>query len=221
MAAATPNATLVSGRPRNGQEYCMCLSVALIMSLDPVTRPCHLIMLQDQVTWSIPLIGVTKRSAPRTNKINFSICQFNWQVHASIYIYLLISCLRQMFRSGPLKGGLQEKMYFLLGCVRCASGKYDLIDRECDFQRKLFKNQFLHDIFMENSKRYEKWGQDTAKVRKWIPGWAKVKERAPKVSQGTPKVSQKGAKGSQKWASGSQKWANGSQKGAQSEPNST
>ena len=130
-----------------------------------------------------------------------------------------------MFRSGPLKGGLQEKMYFLLGCVRCASGKYDLIDRECDFQRKLFKNQILHDIFMENSKRYEKWGQDTAKVRKWIPGWAKVKERAPKVSQGTPKVSQKGAKGSQKWASGSQKWANGSQKwangnqkGAKSEP---
>ena len=105
-----------------------------------------------------------------------------------------------MFRSGPLKGGLQEKMYFLLGCVRCASGKYDLIDRECDFQRKLFKNQILHDIFMENSKRYEKWGQDTAKVRKWIPGWAKVKERAPKVSQGTPKVSQKGAKGSQKGA---------------------
>ena len=105
-----------------------------------------------------------------------------------------------MFRSGPLKGGLQEKMYFLLGCVRCASGKYDLIDRECDFQRKLFKNQILHDIFMENSKRYEKWGQDTAKVRKWIPGWAKVKERAPKVSQGTPKVSQKGPKGSQKGA---------------------
>ena len=67
-----------------------------------------------------------------------------------------LSCLRQMFRSGPLKGGLQEKMYFLLGCVRCASGKYDLIDRECDFQRKLFKNQILHDIFMENSKRYEK-----------------------------------------------------------------
>ena len=135
-----------------------------------------------------------------------------------------------MFRSGPLKGGLQEKMYFLLGCVRCASGKYDLIDRECDFQRKWFKNQILHDIFMENSKRYEKWGQDTAKVRKWIPGWAKVKERAPKVSQGTPKVSQKGAKGSQrepkvsqrepkvsqrepkvsqKDAKGSQKWAKG------------
>ena len=103
-----------------------------------------------------------------------------------IYISINLSCLRQMFRSGPLKGGLQEKMYFLLGCVRCASGKYDLIDRECDFQRKLFKNQILHDIFMENSKRYEKWGQDTAKVRKWIPGWAKVKERAPKVSQGTP-----------------------------------
>ena len=74
-------------------------------------------------------------------------------------IYVLsinLSCLRQMFRSGPLKGGLQEKMYFLLGCVRCASGKYDLIDRECDFQRKLCKNQILHDIFMENSKRYEK-----------------------------------------------------------------
>ena len=105
-----------------------------------------------------------------------------------------------MFRSGPLKGGLQEKMYFLLGCVRCASGKYDLIDRECDFQRKLFKNQILHDIFMENSKRYEKWRQDTAKVRKWIPGWAKVKERAPKVSQGTPKVSQKGAQSEQKGA---------------------
>ena len=45
-----------------------------------------------------------------------------------------LSCLRQMFRSGPLKGGLQEKMYFLLGCVRCASGKYDLNDRECDFR---------------------------------------------------------------------------------------
>ena len=67
-----------------------------------------------------------------------------------------LSCLRQMFRSGPLKGGLQEKMYFLLGCVRCAAGKYNLIDRECDFQRKVFKNQILHDIFMENSRRYEK-----------------------------------------------------------------
>ena len=109
-----------------------------------------------------------------------------------------------MFRSGPLKGGLQEKMYFLLGCVRCASGKYDLIDRECYFQRKWFKNQILHDIFMENSKRDEKWGQDTAKVRKWIPGWAKVKERAPKVSQRAPKVSQK--------------WATREPKGAQSEP---
>ena len=42
-----------------------------------------------------------------------------------------------MFRSGPWKGGLQEKIYFLLGCVRCASGKYDLNDRECDF-RNLF-----------------------------------------------------------------------------------
>ena len=39
-----------------------------------------------------------------------------------------------MFRSGPLKGGLQEKMYFPLGCVRCASGEYDLNDRECDFR---------------------------------------------------------------------------------------
>ena len=39
-----------------------------------------------------------------------------------------LSCLRQMFRSGPLKDGLQVKMYFLFGCVRCASGKYDLID---------------------------------------------------------------------------------------------
>ena len=48
-----------------------------------------------------------------------------------------LSCLRQTFRSGPLKGGLQEKMYFLLGCVRCASGEYDLNDRECDF-RNLF-----------------------------------------------------------------------------------
>ena len=105
-----------------------------------------------------------------------------------------------MFRSGPLKGGLQEKMYFLLGCVRCASGKYDLIDRECDFQRKLCKNQILHDIFMWNSKRYEKWRQDTAKVRKLSPGWAKVKERGTKVSQGTPKVTQKGPKGSQKGA---------------------
>ena len=126
-----------------------------------------------------------------------------------------------MFRSGPLKGGLQEKMYYLLGCVRCASGKYDLIDRECDFQRKWFKNQILHDIFMENSKRYEKWRQDTAKVRKLIPGWAKVKERAPKLSRGTPRVSQKGAKGSQREPKvsqrepkvsqrepkGSQKWA--------------
>ena len=123
-----------------------------------------------------------------------------------------------MFRSGPLKGGLQEKMYFLLGCVRCASGKYDLIDRECDFQRKWFKNQILHDIFMENSKRYEKWGQDTAKVRKWIPGWAKVKERAPKVSQGTPKVSQKGAKGTQKAPKREPRVAKGRPKGAQSEP---
>ena len=140
-----------------------------------------------------------------------------------------------MFRSGPLKGGLREKMCFLLGCVRCASGKYDLIDRECFLQRKWFQNQILHDIFMENSKRYEKWGQDTAKVRKWIPGWAKVKERAPKVSQGTPKGrnavlfsdtgSQKWASGSQKWANGSQKWAKrtpkgakGSQKGAKREP---
>ena len=35
------------------------------------------------------------------------------------------------------KGGFQEKIYFLLGCVRCASGKYDLNDRECDF-RNLF-----------------------------------------------------------------------------------
>ena len=50
-----------------------------------VTRSCYLIMLQDHVTWSIPLIGATKRSAPRTNKINCSICQFNWQVHASIF----------------------------------------------------------------------------------------------------------------------------------------
>ena len=50
---------------------------------------------------------------------------------SSIYIYISInlSCQRQMFRSGPLKGGLQEKIYFLLGCVRFASGKYDLIDR--------------------------------------------------------------------------------------------
>ena len=142
-----------------------------------------------------------------------------------IIISINLSCLRQMFRSGPLKGGLQEKMYFLFGCVRCASGKYDLIDRECDLQWKLFKTKILHDIFVENSKKYEKWGQDIAKVRKWIPGWAKVKQRAPKVSQGTPKVSQKGAKGSQKWANGSQKWAkgsqkwaNGSQKGAKSEP---
>ena len=44
-----------------------------------------------------------------------------------------LSCQRQIFRSGPLKGGLQEKMYFLVGCVRCAAGKYDLNDRECDF----------------------------------------------------------------------------------------
>ena len=42
-----------------------------------------------------------------------------------------------MFRSGPLKGGLQEKIYFLLGCVRFASGKYDFIDRYC----------FLHNFF--------------------------------------------------------------------------
>ena len=42
-----------------------------------------------------------------------------------------------------------------------------LVDRECDFQRKLFKNQiFLHDIFMENFKKYEKRRLDTAKVRK-------------------------------------------------------
>ena len=31
LAPATPNATFVRGRPRNGQEYCRCLSVALIM----------------------------------------------------------------------------------------------------------------------------------------------------------------------------------------------
>ena len=31
LGPATPNATLVRGRPRNGQEYCRCLSVALIM----------------------------------------------------------------------------------------------------------------------------------------------------------------------------------------------
>ena len=33
-----------------------------------------------------------------------------------------------------LEDGLQERMYFLLGCVRYASGKYDLVDRECDCQ---------------------------------------------------------------------------------------
>ena len=31
LAPATPNATFVRGRPRNGQEYCRCMSVALIM----------------------------------------------------------------------------------------------------------------------------------------------------------------------------------------------
>ena len=53
------------------------------------------------------------------------------------HLSINLSCQRQIFRSGPLKGGLQEKMYFLVGCVRCASGKYDLNDRECDF-RNLF-----------------------------------------------------------------------------------
>ena len=50
LAPATPNATFVRGRPGNGQEYCTCLPVALIMLLDPVTRSCHLSMLQDHVT---------------------------------------------------------------------------------------------------------------------------------------------------------------------------
>ena len=43
--------------------------------------------------------------------------------------WINLSCQRQKFRSGPLKGGLEEKVYFLLGCVRFASGKYDFIDR--------------------------------------------------------------------------------------------
>ena len=92
-----------------------------------------------------------------------------------------------------LEGWVEEKMYFLLGCVRCASGKYDLNDREGDFRNvfgllleftlslclfwsaclcqtdqprsqsrpkkakeKLCKNQIWHDIFMENSNKYEK-----------------------------------------------------------------
>ena len=71
---------------------------------------------------------------------------------------------------------------------------------------------------MENSKRYEKWRQDTAKVRKLIPGWAKVKERAPKVRQGTPKVSQKGSKGSQKGAKSEPAGAKSEPTGAKSEP---
>ena len=52
---------------------------------------------------------------------------------------------------------------------------------------------------MENSKRYEKWRQGTAKVRKLIPGWGKVKERAPK------------------WAKGHQKWAKREPKGTKRE----
>ena len=54
-----------------------------------------------------------------------------------VYFWINLSCQRQKFRSGPLKGGLEEKIYFLLGCVRCASGKYDLNNREDDF-RNLF-----------------------------------------------------------------------------------
>ena len=84
--------------------------------------------------------------------------------------------------------------------------------------KKFCKNQILHDIFMWNSKRYEKWRQDTAKVRKMSPGWAKVKERAPKVSQRTPKMSQKGAKGSQKGAKSEPAGAKSEPTGAKSEP---
>ena len=33
-----------------------------------------------------------------------------------------------------LEEGLQERMYYFSGYVRHASGKYDLVDRECNFQ---------------------------------------------------------------------------------------
>ena len=110
-----------------------------------------------------------------------------------------------MFRSGPLKGGLQEKMYFLLGCVRCASGKYDLIDRECDFQRKLFKNQILHDIFHRKFKKIGKMKTGYSKNEKMDPWVSKSEGKGTKseptgtkseqkVSQREPKVSQRAPK---------------------------
>ena len=75
-----------------------------------------------------------------------------------------------MFRSGPLKGGLQEKMYFLFGCVRCASGKYDLIDRECDFQRKVSKNKFVYDVFVESPKKNKNEDRIQQKLENGSPG---------------------------------------------------
>ena len=77
---------------------------------------------------------------PGLNSLTFAVSCLHFSYLLEFHMKNImqnLSCQRQKFRSGPLKGGLEEKIYFLLGCVRCASRKYDLNNREDDF-RNLF-----------------------------------------------------------------------------------
>ena len=76
-----------------------------------------------------------------------------------------------------LEDRLQKRMYFLLGCVRHALGRYDLVDLECDLQ---CKNHKKYDFARYFRRKY-------IKCSKMRPGYGKSE---PKGAKSEPKASQ-------------------------------
>ena len=106
-----------------------------------------------------------------------------------------------MFRSGPLKGGLQKIICLLFRYVWHSSGICDVLDQYNLIFNEHF--QIIRFCVRFHRKYSKKW--------KMTPG-------GPKSEKIEPQGEQKWAQGHQKWAKGSQKWAKREPKGAKSEP---